>query len=117
VVVDGSELREGLEGARRGGRLGLEPRDSRRDRPLAEDRTDAASDLSGALTRVDNEAEGLSLFVVEAEILLRSDPRMDREEPCVSDLEIGKVLPSTVSEVAEELAKVPPFSPDLFEGC
>lgn len=116
MVEDGSELGVGFEGARVGGMLGLEPRDSRRDRPLADDRTEAASDLSRAVTRVDNEAEGLSLLV-EAEILLRSDPRRDREEPCVSDLEIGKVLPSTPSEVAEELARVPPFSPDLFEGC
>jgi len=80
--VEGSEFgrdREN-EGVRGGGRLGLELRDSRRDRALVEDRTDAASDLSAAPGRVAREAEGLSLLV-EAEILLRIDSRIDLVEP------------------------------------
>lgn len=80
--MEGSEFgrdRES-EGVRGGGRLGLELRDSRRDRALVEDRTDAASDLSAAPGRVAREAEGLSLLV-EAEILLRIDSRIDLVEP------------------------------------
>lgn len=116
--MEGSEFgtdRES-EGAKGGGRLGLELRDSRRDRALAEDRTDAASDLSVAPGRVAREVEGLSLFV-EAEILLRIDPRIDLVEPWVSDFAIGKVFPSALSEVVEELGGALPFSLDLLEGC
>lgn len=54
AVVDGSELGVDLELLVRivGGIFGLEPRDSRRERPLVEDFTEATSDLSieGATT-------------------------------------------------------------------
>lgn len=120
AVVDGSELGEDLELFVRivGGRFGLEPRDSRRERPLVEDFTDATSDLSieGAMTGVGLVGLlSLSLSLLD-EILLRKDPLRDLDDPWVSDLEIGRVLPSGLSERAEEFVDGLPFSPALFEG-
>lgn len=119
AVVDGSELGVDLELLVRivGGIFGLEPRDSRRERPLVEDFTEATSDLSieGATTGagfVGLLSLSLSLSLLD-EILFRKDPRMDLDDPWVSDLEIGKVLPSGLRETAEELVDGPPF----FEGA
>lgn len=114
AVVDGSELGEDLELLVRivGGMFGLEPRDSRRERPLVEDFTDATSDLSieGAMTgAVFIGLLSLSLSLLD-DILLRNDPRMDLDDPWVSDLEIGRVLPSGPSETAEEFVA-------FFEGA
>lgn len=101
-----------------GGRPGLEPRDSLRERPLAEDFTDAASDLSiGGEFKTGAEFVGLLSLSLLDEILLRMDPRMDLVDPWVSALLIGKVLPSGLSETAEELVDGFPLSPDRFEGC
>lgn len=119
AVVDGSELGEDLELLVRivGVMFGLEPRDSRRERPLVEDFTDATSDLSigGATTGagfVGMLSLSLSLSLLDEISLLRKDPRMDLDDPWVSDLEIGRVLPSGLSETAEELVDGLP----LFEG-
>lgn len=119
TVVDGSELGADLEPLVRiaGGRFGLEPRDSRRDRPLVEDFTEATSDLSIGGAMVDDEFVGLLSLSLLDEILLRIDPRMDLDDPWVSDFEIGSVLPSGLSEAAEELVEGCPFSLGLFEGA
>ena len=73
----------------------------------------ASSFLSAAARKAAAEAVGLSsslLFLSRLSLILRMEPRRDLDDPCVSDLMMGKVVLSRA-----EFPFSPP--PDLFEGC